>query len=150
MVRLRVANEQGTVKINQARLRRKTGRILDALGCPEGELSLVLTDDDGISRLNRDYLGRVGPTNVISFPMREGEFADPQDSLLGDVVISVETAAREAAGAGLEFMECFDRLLIHGILHLFGYDHERPGSDATAMEARESELMSLLTLDSGD
>ncbi len=115
------------------------------MGCPEAELSLLLTDDEGIARLNREYLGRSGPTNAIAFPMREGEGADPDDPLLGDVAISVETAAREAAGAGIPFEERFDRLLVHGILHLLGYDHERPGAQKTRlMEAKEEEIMALL------
>jgi probable rRNA maturation factor len=114
------------------------------LGCLEAELSLLLTDDAGIARLNRDYLSREGATNVIAFPMREGEGADPDDPLLGDVAISVETAQREAEEAGLSFEERLYRLLIHGILHLLGYDHERPGSDARLMEAKEEELMALL------
>jgi probable rRNA maturation factor len=132
------------VKINRASLRRKTDKILSALGCPEAELSLLLTDDAGISGLNEEYLGRRGPTNVISFPMREGEMANPDDELLGDVAISVETAAREAEGGELSFTERLDRLLVHGILHLLGYDHERPGSDARLMEEKEEELMALL------
>ena len=114
------------------------------MGSPEAELSLLLTDDAGISRLNREYLGRPGPTNVIAFPMREGEMANPEDPLLGDVAISVETAAREAQGAGLTFTERLDRLLVHGILHLLGYDHERPGSDGRLMEEKEEEMMALL------
>lgn len=115
------------------------------MGCPEDvELSLLLTDDTGISQLNRDYLGRSGATNVIAFPQREGEGANPADPLLGDVAISVETAGREAQEAGLSFEERLAQLLIHGILHLLGYDHERPGADALAMEAKEEELMALL------
>jgi probable rRNA maturation factor len=118
------------------------------LGCPEGaELSLLLTDDAGIGRLNRDYLGQDRPTNVISFPQREGELGRADDPLLGDVAISVETAGREAEEAGLSFEERFDRLLVHGILHLLGYDHERPGSDAELMEAKEEEMMALLRED---
>jgi len=114
------------------------------LGCPEeAELSLLLTDDAGIARLNRDYLGREGPTNVIAFPMREGEMADPEDPLLGDVAISVETAAREAREAGLAFSERFWRLLVHGLLHLLGYDHERP-EDCRLMEEKEEEMMALI------
>lgn len=121
------------------------GKILNASGCPDGELSVLIVDDAEIRLLNRDYLRKDRPTNVISFAMREGEAGAIQPNLLGDVVISAETAARDAAEAGLAFESevCF--LLLHGILHLLGYDHER-GTEAEArlMEAREQELFALL------
>lgn len=120
-------------------------KILNALGCPDAELSVVLVDDDEIQQLNRDYLQRDKPTNVISFPMREGEDSDLNPTLLGDVVISTETAARDAAEAGISFASELLFLLLHGILHLCGYDHER-GTEAEAilMEAKEQELFALL------
>ncbi len=111
------------------------------MGYPEAELSLVLTDDEGIARLNERYLGRPGPTNVISFPQQEGEFVGVNPNLLGDVVISVETAVREAETAGMPLEWALSRLMIHGILHLVGYDHEAPDADAEAMEAKSRELM---------
>lgn len=115
------------------------------MGCSGAELSLLLTDDGGIASLNRDYLDREGPTNVIAFPMREGEMSVADDPLLGDVAISVETAEREATDAGLSFEQRFDQLLVHGILHLLGYDHERSGEEAARlMEAKEAEMMALL------
>ena len=111
---------------------------------PEAELSLVLTDDPGIAELNQTYLNRTGPTNVISFPQLEGDAPELNPDLLGDVVVSVDTAMREAETAGESLDWALDRLIIHGILHLVGYDHEAPGSDAAAMEARSDELMEKL------
>ncbi|MBF0476649.1 MAG: rRNA maturation RNase YbeY, partial [Deltaproteobacteria bacterium] len=113
------------------------------MACPDGELSLVLTDDPGIAELNEQYLGRTGPTNVISFPMREGEFGELNPHLLGDVVISTDTTVSEAEHGGLKTAERFDQLLIHGILHLFGYDHEEE-QDAARMEVKAIELLSLI------
>ena len=75
--------------------------------------------------------------------MREGEFA-PVTPLLGDVVISADTAAREAADSGVTFEECLSQLLVHGILHLAGYDHETGGEDAREMEAKSLELVRLI------
>lgn len=120
-------------------------RILSASGCPKAELSILLVDDAQIQVVNRDYLQRDKPTNVISFAMQEGEGSGIQPNLLGDIVISTETAARDAEEAGLPFESELYFLLVHGILHLLGFDHERGSeADAQQMEAREQELFSLL------
>lgn len=109
--------------------------------CPEGELSLLLVDDGQIQQINRDYLQRDWPTNVISFSMREGADASMHPHLLGDVVISTDTAARDAAEAAVSFESELYFLLLHGILHLFGYDHERgTEQQALEMEALEERL----------
>jgi len=111
-------------------------RILDALGLQDKELSVLLTDDDEITELNRRYLGRNRPTNVIAFPM-EGPHPRP----LGDVVISTETAKREAEESGIEMREEVALLLAHGILHLLGYDHEGDPEEARRMEEEEERLI---------
>jgi probable rRNA maturation factor len=115
------------------------------LGCPEAELSILIVDDGQIREINRDYLQRDKPTNVISFAMQEGEGAGIQPGLLGDVVISAQTAARDAAEANLPFASELYFLLLHGILHLVGYDHERgTEAEAEAMEAKEREVFAVL------
>jgi len=105
------------------------------------ELSVVFTDDLEIARLNKQYLNRHGPTNVISFPMREGDFSHVHPEILGDVVISMETALREAEELRQSVQERIDYLLIHGILHLFGYDHEKSEKQALIMEEKSDRLM---------
>ena len=116
-------------------------KILSALACPDGQLSILIVDDAGIQEINRDYLGKDRPTNVISFAMQEGEGRGVQPDLLGDVVISAETAARDARGALVPFESELYFLLLHGILHLLGYDHERGTvSDARRMESKEREI----------
>lgn len=125
-------------------MKEKAQAILDALGSPEGELSILLLDDAQIAILNQDYLQRQGPTNVIAFPMREGEFADVNPQLLGDVVISLETAEKEGWAAGQSMQTRLDELLIHGILHLFGYDHENSESEAERMETKSNELLEII------
>ncbi len=110
----------------------------------EAELSLLLVDDAEISRLNQDYLGRQGPTNVIAFPMQEGPFTEINPRLLGDVVISVETAAADAEKTGFTLEEMLDFYLIHGILHLLGYDHEGSPGEAARMEAKSKEIWRML------
>jgi probable rRNA maturation factor len=124
---------------------RRTARgILNALGCPDGELSVLIVDDDRIARLNRQYLKRRGPTNVISFPMREGAHSEIHPELLGDVVISMDTCARESRQAGIPVEQRFVELLVHGILHLFGYDHVHSAAEARIMEEKSRELLDLL------
>ena len=114
------------------------------MACSEAELSIVCTDDNGIQRLNQRYLNRNHPTNVIAFPMREGDFANIAPQLLGDVVISLDTATAEAATAGLGANERFVQLLVHGILHLLGYDHENDPRQAARMEAKSQWLLEKL------
>ena len=119
--------------------------ILSALGYPDSELSLVITGDLGIRRVNRDYLGKDRPTNVISFAMSEGEYGGINPDVLGDVIISADTAAREAEEGGIPFWSRLCFLLLHGILHITGYDHERSGEEeARRMEAKEQEIFTLL------
>lgn len=112
-----------------------------------------MTDDAHIARLNRQYRDKEGPTNVLAFPMenveqkatgKSGADADnrsPETALMGDVVISVETARREANEAGEPFEKTVDRLLIHGILHLFGYDHEKSKVDWMLMTKEQERLL---------
>jgi probable rRNA maturation factor len=115
------------------------------LGSPDGELSVLIVDDAEIAEYNRTYLNREGPTNVIAFPMREGEFKELTPYLLGDVVISTDTARREGEAAGISMAERFDQLLVHGILHLFGFDHEQDTVEAASMERKSNELLALIT-----
>ena len=118
--------------------------ILNALDCPDGELSILIEDDKGIAGLNREYLHRKGPTNVIAFPMRDGNSHVMNPDILGDVVISIETAEREGEDAGTGMKRRFAELLIHGILHLFGFDHENNEREATKMYRKARELLKIV------
>ncbi len=155
---------------------------------PDGELSILVVDDVQIAQLNKEYLGREGPTNVMAFPQEgrgvkgEGQISGPGEDmppelfgdtsirvspgasgtfvgrgrawegaqagdedmppqLFGDVVISAETAAREAELGGIAMEERFLQLLVHGILHLFGYDHENDEDEAARMEAKSEAIL---------
>ena len=116
------------------------------MGCsPDVELSVSIVGDRTIRQVNREYLSKDRPTNVISFSLQEGECAGINPSALGDVLISADTAAREAEEAGQTFQERLTFLLLHGILHLCGFDHERSGeAEAARMEKKEQELFSML------
>jgi len=109
------------------------------LGWTDGELSVSLVDDVEIARLAGDYGRRRHATDVLSFPAAEGpggRFAGP---VLGDVVISLDTAKRQAARRGLTLARELDALLIHGCLHVLGMDHLRAG-DRARMRALEAHL----------
>ncbi len=114
------------------------------MGLPEAELSLTLVNDPAMARFNRTLLNRRGTTNVISLPQQGGPFPQVQPDVLGDVIISVETTQRQAREGGWPFTALFDFYLIHGILHLVGYDHEAEESEAARMAAKALELMSLI------
>lgn len=108
------------------------------------ELSLLFTDDATIAGLNRDWRGKPKPTNVLSFPAVEieqpaGKMAVP----LGDIVFGYETVAKEAAEAGLTLADHITHLLVHGLLHLLGYDHEKHAA-AMAMEQLETAILARL------
>jgi rRNA maturation RNase YbeY len=118
-----------------ARVTRSARRLLRALRLSGAELSVVLVSDAEMRRLNRRWRGRDRPTDVLSFPQDEG-----RNGLLGDVVISLDTARRQAAEQGTTLGREADRLLIHGLLHLLGYDHERSPAEARRMQRRERTL----------
>lgn len=109
------------------------------------ELSVSIVGDRAMRCLNREYRGADRPTNVLSFSMGEGDFAGVNPNLLGDVVISVDTALREAEEEGITLGERIAFLLLHGILHVMGYDHERSGdAEARRMEREQRKLFAML------
>lgn len=114
------------------------------MGCERDEVSLVIVNDEEITRLNRQYFQRNRPTNVIAFPMAAGDPAAINPQVLGDVVISAETAERHSRAVGGKTEEEVVFLLVHGILHLLGYDHEGSPDKRRKMEAKEQELFSFL------
>ena len=136
-----IEDRQSKLKITPEEIRKKAQVILNALDNPDAELSILIVDDPQIEILNRKYLNREGPTNVIAFPMLEGDFSQISPQLLGDVVVSIETAERERINSGLSLEERFTQLIIHGILHLFGYDHEEDENEAELMERKSNELL---------
>jgi len=139
-----IDNRQKKCEISPKKIQQKAKAILNALGSTDGELSILIVDDSQIEPLNRKYLGRQNATNVIAFPMRTDQFPNIQPELLGDVVISIETAAREGVIAGISTERRFVQLLVHGILHLFGYDHEGPEQEAKTMEQKSNEILKLI------
>ncbi len=111
---------------------------------PDAELSVMITDDKEMAEYNEKYLGRKGPTNVMAFPMKEGQFPGINPHIIGDVLISADTALKESEAAGITFNRRMDELIIHGILHLLGYDHENSEEEARKMEEKAKKLLGLL------
>ena len=123
-------------RVDGVRLRRRARAVLRAIGQSRSELSIALVDDATIAELNGQWRDKPRSTDVLSFSLVEGDFADHRAGMLGDVVISVETAAAQAAERHRGLDEVVARLLIHGVLHLIGHDHE-DDEDARIMAAEE-------------
>lgn len=128
-------------------IQQKTRDILSVLACNDAELSILIVDDPQIAILNKKHLHRDGPTNVIAFPMRTEQFSNINPELLGDVAISVETAEKEGKRIGISMEERFIQLLVHGILHLLGYDHEKSAQEADKMEKKSDEILKLIDME---
>ncbi len=114
------------------------------MGYTESELSVLIVDDGEMARLNDTYR-RIGhTTDVLSFPMIEGEFGGIAPEMLGDVVISAQTAQAMSLETGTAFESVLDLLLVHGILHLLGVDHEAGPDEAKGMKMKTAELLAML------
>lgn len=107
--------------------------MLACLQLKKEEFSLVLSDDDQLHQLNKVYRGKDRPTDVLSFPMREGDFgrlhASLPGALLGDVIVSVPTARKQAKEQGRPLLDELTMLVAHGLLHLLGWDHDTKAKD---------------------
>jgi rRNA maturation RNase YbeY len=133
-------------------IRSDAAQMLRAIGLARCELSVAIVDNDAIRALNREYRGKDRPTDVLSFsqveepdaPTDPDALIDDPATILGDVVISLDTALAQARAQGVTARERLRTLLIHGVLHLIGYDHERSPGDARRMFAREREIAALL------
>jgi len=133
----------GLPAVDRRLLRSRASRVLRALGHARSELSVALVDDARMRELNAGYRGRDRPTDVLSFSLVEGEGAEHRGRLLGDVVIGIETAARQARRRRRGLDAEVARLLIHGTLHLLGHDHQRD-DQARVMRAEERRLWRVL------
>ncbi|MDY0362561.1 MAG: rRNA maturation RNase YbeY [Desulforegulaceae bacterium] len=140
-------NRKNQSRITNQSLRKKTDLILNALGCSNCEISIVITDDEDIREINKDYRNIDKPTNVLSFPMDDENMVIPGLKILGDIVISEDTAIKEAQDAKITLDQRISQLLIHGILHLLGYDHEISEEEDEKMTQKSIELLSIIEKD---
>lgn len=138
-----LSNRQRTFKVRTQFLLSTAETILRHAGQETGELSMVLMNDRAMRRLNAQYRGKDRPTDVLSFPQALPRGGAEQ--LIGDVVISLQTATRQAKERKSTLHAEVVRLLVHGILHLLGYDHERSQQEARRMGAKERMIIRRLT-----
>jgi probable rRNA maturation factor len=138
---VRLHGRRGSV--DRRRLRSCAARLLRELGCARAELSIALVDDATITSLNARYRGVARPTDVLSFSLVEGPHSERRGALLGDVVVSLETATIQARRARRSLDDEVLRLLIHGTLHLLGHDHVGD-EDARRMRAEERRMWRVL------
>lgn len=128
------------VKADGKMIKKVIEEALELLGVGGKEVSVLVTGNAGIKELNRKYRNIDRPTDVLSFPMDD-------DVLLGDIVISLEKAASQARDFKVSLDEETSRLLVHGLLHLLGYDHVKGGRQAKKMRGKEEELLKACRLD---
>jgi probable rRNA maturation factor len=136
-VNIDIMDETGGLEAKYTKTLRKIARlILKELGLPkESELSINIIGDSQMRELNRKYRGIDRTTDVLSFPQSEG----PDFTLLGDILISIETAERHSKSYGVTLHEELKKLIIHGILHLLGHDHKKK-KETEIMREKETEL----------
>jgi probable rRNA maturation factor len=144
-------NEVPGIGVDSRALIATAKKLLAAIGEPEASLSLSLVSDGAIRELNRAHRGKDSATDVLSFSLGAGcetsglAYSDPPERMLGDVVISVDTARRQAADYDATLQDELYRLLIHGVLHVVGHDHERKIERAN-MEREERRLAEAIAL----
>lgn len=142
-----ISNQQKK-RIDTRKIKRVAKKILENLSCPKDiEISILLIDNNYIRELNKKYLNKDKPTDVLSFPMqparRKTAFSLTPSALnlLGDIVISVEKAEEQAKSINVSLDDEITRLLIHGILHILGHEHEKGGKKAREMKKEEERLL---------
>lgn len=139
-----LSNRQKALPIKTAAIRRKLSKILKDLELSEADLSVTVTDDAKIRAINCQYRGKDTATNVLSFALEEGMPMPGAPRVLGDIIISAETIIKEAGPLGYTAEEMFYFYLIHGLLHLLGYDHELGDEEAVRQEKETERLFDLV------
>ena len=133
-----INDETSDASLSISGIRETAGQLLKLCNIPDSELSILLVGDQRMAELNEDFRNKAKPTNVLSFPM--GDELSGKDGMLGDIVISVDTARREARQEQISLHRRITKLLIHGLVHLLGYDHERSEKDFLLMEEKEKKI----------
>ena len=131
---IEVVNRQRKVTIDCERWRAFAAKALKIVPAGGAGVTVAFVSDRAMRELNRRWRGKRGTTDVLSFPAGQDEFEKVEGETLGDVVISVEQTARQAKEHGLEFDEEVAQLILHGLLHLCGYDHETDDGEMNRLE----------------
>ena len=135
-----VANVHPSLEVDQHQVRRAALEILRKEGASGARVNVVLASDAVLGDLNSRYLGREGPTDVLAFPMGGDEYATQSASITGEVYVSLDRAEQQALEFKVSFAQEVARLVIHGMLHLCGYDHQ-DAQEARLMRAREENFL---------
>jgi len=133
---IEVINRQRQIALDQERWQQFTERALKVVPGKASAVTVAFVSDRHMRELNRQWRGKTGTTDVLSFPAGQDEFDNPDGSALGDVVISVEQAARQAKENDLTFDDEIAQLILHGLLHLCGHDHETDSGEMNRLELR--------------
>ena len=131
-----IINRQRRRKINAKEWREFGEQALKAIGIKKTDATIVFVSDDAIRKLNRQFRGKNYSTDVLSFPSSAEPFEVVQQKQLGEVVISVQRAKSQARSNGLSFANEVKQLILHGLLHLSGYDHETDKGEMNRLELR--------------
>lgn len=142
-MKISIINSQDAVKLNSGEIKRIAADALGAVGEKEAELSVYLVDDSEMRRLNFHYRNVDRPTDVLAFSMREGEPLEGAEGILGDVVISAQTALRQARRYRKSLKDELNLYLVHGILHLIGYD-DNSARARKKMEKLQEEILRMI------
>ena len=142
---IEIVNRQRNRKINAKQWREFGEKALQAIGSRKQEATIVFVGDEAIRKLNRQFRGQDYVTDVLSFPSEAEPFEIENGSQLGEVVISVQRAAAQAKEHGLSFSDEVRQLILHGLLHLCGYDHETDNGQMNRLELRLRKKLGIQT-----
>jgi probable rRNA maturation factor len=145
-MKVTISNRQRKIKLSIRQLEKDSLKALRFLGLQRAELSILLASAEKVRTLNSTYRGADRTTDVLSFPLYDSatDFPENTDFLLGDVVINPSLAEGQAAEQGTTLKQELRRLLVHGLLHLLGYDHEKSSYFKRKMRKKEKELLGKL------
>jgi len=133
---IEVINRQRKLQIDSGHWRAFAAKAVKAAPAHVAALTIVFVSDRAMRQLNREWRGKRGTTDVLSFPSEQSAFEEEAEATLGDIVISAEQAARQAAQHGLSLNDEIAQLILHGVLHLCGYDHETDDGEMNRLELR--------------
>jgi len=135
-----VANAHPSLEVDNDRLRSVASMVLRKENRCRGGVNIILATDADLRKMNHQYLGRDVPTDVMAFPMCGDEHLRAGDTITGEIYVSLDRAREQAREYSVTFVQEVERLVIHGLLHLCGYDHEK-GEEAGRMRAREDHFL---------
>jgi probable rRNA maturation factor len=131
-----IINRQRGQRVQPTTWKQFAERAIEVIGARQDAVTIVLVSDAAMRKLNRQFRGKDNPTDVLSFPAAPEPFEKGEESSLGEIVISVETAGRQAKENGLSFSSEIQQLILHGLLHLNGYDHETDNGEMNRLELK--------------